>query len=61
MWDEPDPHADTDDENERVAFALSACRRCPELEPCRVWFSGFRPSQRPHGVTAGRLYPVGKK
>lgn len=61
LWDEADPHADADDENERLTFAMSACRRCPELEPCQAWFSGLRPSQRPHGVTAGRLYPVDKK
>lgn len=33
--------------------ALTICATCPELTPCRQWFDGLEPHQRPYGVTAG--------
>ncbi len=35
--------------------ALTICRTCPALEPCRAWLAGLEPDQRPYGVTAGKV------
>ncbi len=35
--------------------ALSICKTCPALEPCRAWLAGLEPHQRPFGVTAGKV------
>ncbi|ULE32585.1 hypothetical protein [Mycobacterium sp. IDR2000157661] len=37
------------------AAALALCAECPSLVPCRAYVDGLRPSQRPHGVIAGRV------
>jgi WhiB family redox-sensing transcriptional regulator len=43
------------------AEALALCRACPALAGCAVWFSGLRPSQKPHGVVAGVVHRPGNK
>ncbi|MGV0740331.1 hypothetical protein ABQF35_28630 [Mycobacterium syngnathidarum] len=35
--------------------ALRLCAECPALDPCRSWFNGLRPAQRPRGVVAGQI------
>lgn len=35
--------------------ALRLCAECPALDPCRAWFNGLRPTQRPTGVIAGQI------
>jgi len=44
------------DATERHAAAFTICATCRELQQCREWVEGLRPSQRPSGVVAGRLY-----
>lgn len=58
IWDEPVPPSrdpDPDDTAARIAFALTACQRCPALAACAQWVAGLRPSRRPVGVVAGQL------
>lgn len=62
-FDPPERGDDPHDTAERHAFAVSACQRCPALPACRAWFASLRPTQRPHGVTAGQVHnprPVGR-
>lgn len=35
--------------------AVGLCQHCPSLDPCREWYAGLRPSQRPSGVVAGQV------
>ena len=44
------------DATERHAAAITVCNSCTELQKCREWVEGLRPSQRPTGVVAGKLY-----
>jgi hypothetical protein len=53
VFDPPVTGGFTDDEKERVAFARSACGRCPVLEACRQWVDGLPLKRRPTGVVAG--------
>jgi hypothetical protein len=36
--------------------AIQICEQCPALDPCRRWLSGLPRSQKPFGVTAGRVH-----
>jgi hypothetical protein len=36
--------------------AIRICAACPVLPQCSAWISSLPPSQRPFGVTAGRIH-----
>jgi WhiB family redox-sensing transcriptional regulator len=40
---------------ESIEYALGHCAACPALDACEAYFDSLRPSQRPVGVTAGRV------
>lgn len=48
-------HPDQVERENQQLEAQRLCARCPDLEPCGVWLNSLRPSERPHGVLAGRL------
>jgi WhiB family redox-sensing transcriptional regulator len=37
------------------ARAIRVCESCPALTACSAWVESLPPSQRPLGVTAGRI------
>lgn len=56
LWDPPELFGrDPVDTEQRLAFAVSACRVCPALNPCRDWVASLKASDRPGGVIAGRV------
>lgn len=59
LWDEPLPLSrdpNPGDTAQRLEFAVSTCHRCPALRACERWVASLRPSRRPVGVTAGKLW-----
>lgn len=59
LWDEPVPaNRDPDPAATaaRIEHAISTCHRCPALRACERWVASLRPSRRPVGVTAGKLW-----
>ncbi len=55
LFDLAGPDADPDNREYAQNAALALCRTCPALAGCQQWFDGLKPSQRPIGVTAGRV------
>jgi hypothetical protein len=49
------------DEDGDEAAALALCGRCSALQPCRSWFDGLAPRQRPEGVVAGLVHRRDRK
>lgn len=52
-FDAAEPDETAEDTEHRHNTAIRVCNNCPALQPCRQWFDGLRPSQRPAGVIAG--------
>jgi len=61
LWDEAADREPAAEVAERHAYALAACGQCPALTTCAQWLDGLKPSQRPPGVTAGRLLGTGRR
>lgn len=38
---------------EVTEYCLHRCQSCPARPDCEAWLLSLRPSQRPHGTTAG--------
>ena len=56
LFDEQQPGEADESAAQRHKQALSLCSHCPSLIPCRDWFDGLKPRERPLGVTAARLH-----
>jgi hypothetical protein len=51
------PHSPvTDDDRERIRFAMHACRVCPALLACARWDEAQPRRQHATGVVAGKLH-----
>jgi hypothetical protein len=43
------------DDPATVDYCVDVCASCPARADCERWLDSLRPSQRPHGVIAGRV------